>query len=122
MNGLMTVTKIMLALAIIFSLANIVFTFRNGSASAKPATLELIDKYCNNSTAYFVVRNGGDAPLTKYSMTCVKNDAGCIGECVVDNLQPSSAGYVKVYNCSSGEHSFKLTGTTNVLYLDASCS
>ena len=88
----------------------------------KPVTIEEVTAYCVNETAYFVIRNGGGVALTKASFVCTKTNSGCSGDCVVDELFPSGgAGYVKVYNCSSGTHRFTLSTAYNSLSLVVYC-
>jgi len=121
MKGLATIIVVMLVVAVAFSAALLIRTFVTAYIS-KPVTIELIDKYCQNNTAYFVLRNGGNVSFAKNSLNCTKEDSNCTGECVVDNLPANGAGYVRVYNCSSGNHSFKLSGNTNMISLSAYCN
>jgi len=121
MRGITAPIVIMSILAVTFLCANVIYIFVNSTKKTPTITIELVDNYCANETAYFVVRNSRNNSLASDSLSCVKNDDSCKGACVVDNLPPSGAGYVRVYNCSSGLHTFKLTGTTNILSLSTFC-
>jgi len=122
MEGLSETATTVILLIVSFGIASGFYVMVNVISAAKPITIEQITGYCENSTAYFVVRNGGNAPLTKSSFVCTKTDSGCSGECVVDKTFPAGgAGYVKIYNCSTGTHKFILKGTSNSLELVVYC-
>ena len=120
MKGVATVILVMLVIAIAFSAALSIRTFTTSSYGG-PVMVELIDKYCQNNTAYFVVRNGENTTLAKNSFNCTKSDNSCFGGCVVDNIPPNGAAYVKIYNCSSGTHSYELKNNASTLSLSVSC-
>jgi hypothetical protein len=116
-----SITTIILLL-LSFGIAGTLYSLTNGISTAKIVTVEEITAYCTNSTAYFVIRNGGTTALTRTSFVCTKTNSGCSGECVVDDVfPPGGAGYVKVYNCSAGTHKFSLTGASNPLELVVYC-
>ncbi len=122
MKGVSEEIAIIMLLATSLSVAGILYVFISGYYSRQTTTVELVDSYCVNSTAYFVVRNGGANVLTKNSFICTKTDSGCSGSCVVDNTFPSGgAGYIKISGCSSGTHTFSLTGSANGLQLVVYC-
>lgn len=122
MKAVSEAIAIIILLAVSLSLAGAFFLFINSYYARASTTVELIDSYCVNNTAYFVVRNGGTDVLTKNSFICTKIDSGCSGNCVVDNTFPSGgAGYVKISGCSSGTHTFSLTGSTNGLQMVVYC-
>jgi hypothetical protein len=122
MKGVSEAIAIIILLAISLSLAGSLFLFINSYYAHAAATVELIDSYCVNQTAYFVIRNGGTDALTKNSFICKKTDAGCSGNCIVDDTFPSGgAGYVKISGCSSGTHTFSLTGSANGLQMVVYC-
>lgn len=122
MKGIAEEITVIMLLAASLGIAGGLYFFINGIVASRTTFVEVIDSYCVNHTAYFVVRNGATTPLTKNDFVCKKNDAGC-GSCVVDdNFPAGSAGYVKVYDCSSGTHSFSLTGVANGLQLVTYCA
>jgi len=122
MKGVSEEIATIMLLAVSLSLAGSLYLFINGYFARQATTVELVDSYCVNNTAYFVVRNGGTSVLTKNSFICTKTDAGCSGNCTVDDTFPSGgAGYVKIYGCSSGTHTFSLTGSANGLQLVVYC-
>jgi hypothetical protein len=122
MKGVSEEIAIVMLLAASLAVAGILYVFISGYYSQQTTTVELIDSYCANITAYFVVRNGGTSVLTKNSFICAKTDSGCSGNCVVDDTFPSGgAGYVKISGCSSGTHTFSLAGSSNALKMVAYC-
>jgi hypothetical protein len=122
MKGVTEEIAIVVLLAASLAVAGMLYVFISGYYSQQTTTVELIDSYCVNSTAYFVVRNGGTNVLTKNSFICAKTDSGCSGSCVVDDTFPSGgAGYVKISGCSSGTHIFSLSGSANRLQMVVYC-
>ena len=122
MKGVSEEIAIVMLLVASLAVAGIIYVFISGYYSQQTTTVELVDSYCVNSTAYFVVRNGGANVLTKNSFICAKTDSGCSGSCVVDDTFPSGgAGYVKISGCSAGTHTFSLTGSANKLQMVVYC-
>ena len=122
MKGVSEAIVTILLLSVTLGLAGTFYTFINGVYNAKIAYVEIIDAYCTNHTAYFVIRNGYTQPLSKSSFSCDAANSGCSGPCAVDESFPAGgAGYVKVYNCGSGTHTLKLTGVANALELIVYC-
>jgi hypothetical protein len=122
MEGLSDTIVTIILFIMSFGAAAGFFMIANSITTAKPITVEEISASCVNNTAYFVIRNGGTAPLAKSAFVCTKKDSGCSGKCVVDNNFPvGGAGYVKIYDCSSGLHKFSLTGNSNSLDLAVVC-
>jgi hypothetical protein len=122
MKGVSEEIATIILLAASLSIAGSFYLFINSYYARAATTVELIDSYCVNHTAYFVVRNGGADVLTKNSFICTKTDAGCSGNCIVDDTFPSGgAGYVKISGCSSGTHTFSLTGSANGLQMIVYC-
>lgn len=122
MKGVSEEIAIIMLIATSLSVAGTLYVFINGYYSRNSSTIELVDSYCVNNTAYFVVRNGGASVLTKNSFICAKTDSGCSGSCVVDDTFPSGgAGYIKISGCSSGTHTFSLTSSANGLQMVVYC-
>ena len=122
MKGFSESLTTVILLLVSLGIAGGLYALVNNLSSAKPVTIEEVTAYCVNETAYFVIRNGGNVALTRASFVCTKTNSGCSGDCVVDELFPSGgAGYVKVYNCSSGNHRFTLSTTSNSLSLLVYC-
>lgn len=122
MKGIAESIVVAILLITTLGLAGIVYTFLNANYASSLKTVEVIDAYCVNGTAYFVIRNGGAVDLTKASFVCAKTNSGCSGECVVDDIFPAGgAGYVKAYDCDSGTHTFSLSVGSNSLSLLVYC-
>lgn len=122
MKALSEIVATVVLLSVALGIAGAIYAFIGGVSAAKTVTVEEVTSYCVNNTAYFVVRNGGDKPLTASSFVCTKIDSGCAGNCVIDKIFPAGgAGYIKIDNCSSGAHTFSLTGSTNGLQLVVYC-
>jgi len=104
------------------AIAAALYTFINSVYASSTVTVELVDSYCVNHTAYFVIRNGGAYNLTKDAFKCVESDHGC-GSCIADDVFPAEgAGYIRAFDCTGGTHTFSLTGKTNGLQLVVYCS
>jgi len=119
MKGINEGATIMLMLVVTFGISGGLYVFIHGIYAEKNVTFEMIDAYCANSTASFVVRNGGASNIT--SLKCMKNDSGCSGDCAVDYLPSGGAGYVKISGCSQGIHRFTISDATNSLQLVTYC-
>ena len=122
MKGLSDTVATIVLLIVSFGIASGLYVLMNGIGAPKPVIVEEITGYCTNSTAYFVIRNGGTTTLTKSSFVCNKVNSGCSGECLVDdNFPAGGAGYVKVYNCSTGIHTLSLSVASSPLILVTYC-
>jgi len=121
MKGYSETLAIIILLLVTLGMAVGIYTILTGSSVAQAATIEEVTGYCTNHTATFVIRNGENTPLSRSSFVCTKITSGC-GQCVVDENFPSGgAGYVKVYDCSSGTHTFYLKTTYSSLQLTVYC-
>lgn len=120
MKGLSQIIMVTVLLIFTLTTASLLYTYLATYTAAKTKTLELVDSYCVNNTASFVVRNGGSSTLTKSDLVCT-NSPGC-SSCVPDATFPSQgAGYVKAFNCSTGTHVFNLVGAGDTLQLVTYC-
>jgi hypothetical protein len=122
MKGFSDAATTVFLLFLSLGIAGGLYALTTSFLTAKPIIVEEVTGYCVNSTAYFVIRNGGNTPLTSASFVCTKTNSGCSGECVVDEVfPPGGAGYVKVYNCPTGTHKFSLSVSSNSLPLVVYC-
>jgi len=122
MKGFSESIATVILLLVSFGFAASLFLMFNGLGAPKAITVEEIAAYCSNNTATFVIRNGGKVNLTKASFVCSKTSSNCLGNCIVDqNFSAGGAGYVRIYNCSTGTQKFSLAGVANSLQLVVYC-
>ena len=122
MKGLVEIFAMIALMLASLVLAALFYTYINGFYQKQSVTVELVDSFCVNNTAFFVIRNAADFPLMNKSLSCIASNGGCSGSCSIDNTIPAGgAAYVKVYDCPTGTHTFTLTGSSNTLQLVVYC-
>ena len=123
MKGIAEVVGVIMILMITLSLSSLTYMYVGNVYAQYTRPIEVVDAYCMDGKATFVIRNGGDVDLNANSLSCRPISQTCTSSCTVpSNIAPGAAGAVTATGCTLGRaHTWKLIGPSNGIDLYASC-
>ena len=122
-KGVAEVLGVIMILMITLSLASLTYSYVGNVYAQKTRPIEIVDSYCMEGKATFVIRNGGSVDLNANSINCRPISQSCSASCALpSNIPPAGAGAVTATGCTSGRaHTWHLVGPSNGIDLYVMC-
>ncbi len=109
-------------LIITIGLAGLAYSYISGVFTTKTKTISLVDAFCSNGEAHFVVRNEGTTTIKSSEFSVVNTGGNCndLSQMTAD-IPAGSTAMLNASGCNPGSVSIRLIGPSNALSLNAYC-
>lgn len=121
MKGISAIVATLLMLIITIGLAGLAYSYISGVFTTKTKTISLVDAFCSDRKAHFVVRNEGTTDITTNELTAVKTGNNCDDDLEMAAIPAGKTVMLNATNCNTGPVNFRLIGPSNAIQLNTYC-
>jgi flagellin-like protein len=121
MKGISAIIATLLMLIITIGLAGLAYSYISGVFTTKTEMISLVDSFCSNKEAHFVVRNEGTTTIKSNQLSVVNTGGNCKLDQMKADIPAGSTVMLNATDCNSGPVSIRLIGPSNALSLTTYC-